>query len=917
MKRIILVFIIAVGAVLNVAAQTPSTCDAAIALCGNGISAPNVTSGSGYGAVGCLGSTPRPAWYFIKIGNSGSLTVQISQSNNNGGGLDVDYALWGPFANPTSPCSGLPNGSPIACSYSTASVESFSINGNSGDYYILLVTNYSGGNGSVFLAQTGGTGSLDCNVTPPCVDPTSNIYFSTSAGSGYLDLVEGCMCGTIDVWLSFPYPGSTALMYSLSGTATAPLDYAPQTGYIGFSPGWNHGSTVLCPDADGLLEGTEDVTFTLYAPCSQNAIGSVTFNIIDEYVHGASATPASVCQGETTQLQATGEPVATFNWDPPGAVSSPTIANPTSVPLYGTTTFYVDIDNGGGCVYRDSVTVPVDSVVAMANYSPTVPCIGDTVWLTGSATGSGAPSYDYSWSPPNLVSDPTAQSTYVTPSAPTTYVLSVTSLNTGCSDTAMVTVNTVTQMPVSYSFDSIICPEASIVFNVPPVFPPGTIYNWSGSLGTGTPVTINNPGNYTLTATVPTGCQYIVDSIVVNDFVVVNPQALDDTTICAGNTATVASSDLTLSNYQWQPNLEITPSIVVTATGRYYFTANDTNSCIVRSDTAFVTVNPNPVITFNLIKPLCVGQGEGILSAGSQPNTTYVWSTPSVNDTIVTLTGGPVSVTATLNGCTSTDSYNITAAPVPTLELGNAKNSCCEDIVLNPTPDPTFTYSWSSGSTGPSLTVNGFTTVVGQVYTVTAANPFGCTVVDTDTVNIWCIHPNGYASPDTILAGANSVLSVTTEYDNGNFTYGWNPPTGLTNITGPTANASPPESTVYTVVVTDTIYGCMDEASIYLVVIYPGEIAMPSAFTPNGDGHNDQYYPVTYSNQLVVHEFRVYNRWGEVVHNNPLVGWDGRYQGLEQPVEVYTYYVYVEVPDPNNLGEMIPIKRQGSFTLLR
>ncbi|HEY0262646.1 MAG TPA: T9SS type B sorting domain-containing protein, partial [Chitinophagales bacterium] len=84
------------------------------------------------------------------------------------------------------------------------------------------------------------------------------------------------------------------------------------------------------------------------------------------------------------------------------------------------------------------------------------------------------------------------------------------------------------------------------------------------------------------------------------------------------------------------------------------------------------------------------------------------------------------------------------------------------------------------------------------------------------------------------------------------------------------------------------------------------------------DGHNDTYYPVFFTPQAVVRDFRIYNRWGSLIYDNPNVpGWNGTYKGEEQPTEAYVYFVHIQTPDPNNPTSTLDIKKNGSFTLLR
>jgi hypothetical protein len=137
---------------------------------------------------GCLGSQPNPIWYYMQIGQSGTMQLNLAQttgSNGTGNGLDVDFAMWGPFTTLSAGCNSVMNGTnPIQCSFSTAATETLGIGMSggtgsgastptaavAGQFYIVMITNYSGSNGYITFNQTGGTGSADCSIVDPdCV----------------------------------------------------------------------------------------------------------------------------------------------------------------------------------------------------------------------------------------------------------------------------------------------------------------------------------------------------------------------------------------------------------------------------------------------------------------------------------------------------------------------------------------------------------------------------------------------------------------------------------------------------------------------------------------------------------------------------------------------------------------------------
>ena len=161
-----------------------------------------VTSAEAGPDYGCLFTQPYPAGFYLQIDEAGDLDFTITQNTNfdvngnpTGTGLDVDFIAWGPFAQGADLCdySQLQAANEIACSYSALPVESFSINGaNSGDIYVLVITNFNQSAGFIKLEQTnagqGGAGSTDCSILAnetACEGDTITFDATTTGAVGY------------------------------------------------------------------------------------------------------------------------------------------------------------------------------------------------------------------------------------------------------------------------------------------------------------------------------------------------------------------------------------------------------------------------------------------------------------------------------------------------------------------------------------------------------------------------------------------------------------------------------------------------------------------------------------------------------------------------------------------------------------
>ena len=152
---------------------------------------------------GCLGSQPYPAWFYLQIDQTGVLNFDIVQNtafdgggNPVGTGLDVDFIAWGPFAQGDDLCdySQLQSFNEIGCSFSAQPIESFTIpNGQPGEIYVLLITNYNQSAGFIKLVQTnvgaGGAGTTDCSIISSQTGCEGDVFVldgSTAGATNYL-----------------------------------------------------------------------------------------------------------------------------------------------------------------------------------------------------------------------------------------------------------------------------------------------------------------------------------------------------------------------------------------------------------------------------------------------------------------------------------------------------------------------------------------------------------------------------------------------------------------------------------------------------------------------------------------------------------------------------------------------------------
>jgi gliding motility-associated-like protein len=97
------------------------------------------------------------------------------------------------------------------------------------------------------------------------------------------------------------------------------------------------------------------------------------------------------------------------------------------------------------------------------------------------------------------------------------------------------------------------------------------------------------------------------------------------------------------------------------------------------------------------------------------------------------------------------------------------------------------------------------------------------------------------------------------------------------------------------------VFGCIDSTfdQVRIEPIY--SMFIPTAFTPNDDGVNDTWLPVSYA--VNEYELLIYDRWGENIFtsDDPYEAWNGRKKGTGQIAQVDVYVYKIVLVD--DLGE--------------
>ena len=244
MKKVLLALILTLPQILL--AQSPSCIGAEPFCTGTNVTFPASTNTQS--PVGpyydFLFTQPNPAFYYLQIDQPGNLTINMQSTPL----VDIDFICWGPFTDPNTMCDSLDAAHVEDCSYSAAAIEDCDItNAVTGQFYILLITNYSNVNCNIDFSQTAGNGTTDCCILGDAGDDNiSPGYTSCNSAPSFImnDELNGSPTNG-GIW----YDDSWNIVsnnFNPANGASGTYSYI----VLGTPPA---GSTIACPDDTSLL----------------------------------------------------------------------------------------------------------------------------------------------------------------------------------------------------------------------------------------------------------------------------------------------------------------------------------------------------------------------------------------------------------------------------------------------------------------------------------------------------------------------------------------------------------------------------------------------------------------------------------------------------------------------------------------
>ena len=232
-----------------------------------------------------------------------------------------------------------------------------------------------------------------------------------------------------------------------------------------------------------------------------------------------------------------------------------------------------------------------------------------------------------------------------------------------------------------------------------------------------------------------------------------------------------------------------------------------------------------------------------------------------------------------------------------------------------------------TGASGQvTYTINGglqsldprFASLSSGSYVIQVTDEFGCTDTDTASIDDVIIRFVDIERDTVLQLGADLFVPSTDNYtEDLIISKLWTVGDEMVCDGCDSLYFQPTASGQYVLTITDT-NGCVVSDSILVNVISIPALYIPNAFSPNGDGINDDIGPYFGNNVAVVHDFSIYSRWGEKVHHRTMMSpdhlglfWDGYHRGQVLAPGLFVYSIQIELID----GRVV--ERKGEIHLLR
>lgn len=545
--------------------------------------------------------------------------------------------------------------------------------------------------------------------------------------------------------------------------------------------------------------------------------------------------------------------------------------------------------------------------VILSNFDSTI-CYGDSIQINTPSTLCEALPVQYKWIPNINITNNKIPNPFISPKKNTTYILEITDKSGKIAKDSF-HVRVITSCCRSYARISMekesYCLGDSIQFNNNSSFDmASSSFKWkftnaniSEFIGKNPPKVLFLGNQVEVKLELSDLCSN--DTAVLKFSLLPKPQLFmaRSKSACEGDTIEIGEDQLGRRSYEWQPNININnnkksnPLVKIANDITYKVRMIDDYGCVLNDS---VVIN---IIRKNLFLNDTSFCKQGSVNLMAPVASKYLWNTGDTNRSIVVSKPGVYWIELRNPNCLIRDSIFITENPLPDFKLLGNQVICKNPILLK--PDRILNnveYFWSDNHSQSERIVNS----AGKFVLISRDKTTGCYFKDSVVIRQG-IFPSIVAPRDTLVC--HNIIVNYLLPNNPNFKYSWH-------------NAS----SDYKIRIADSgryfvrVSSECGDSTYYFKVKHSScdcPFYIPSVFTPNGDGLNDNF-KIEFGCPISNFDLKIYNRWGGRIYQTkePHFIWNGKY--MNKYVQEGTYILVLEFR--KNVANMSILER-ASMTL--
>ena len=652
--------------------------------------------------------------------------------------------------------------------------------------------NCGGGNtGSVYLTVSGGTPSYSYSWSN---NTSSQNLLNAGSGQYFVTVTDSKGCSQTDSFTITSAASTLAVTASVvnidcNGNNNGSITTTVTGGTGSYTYSWSNGAAT--PNLSGLNAGVYTLTVADSLGCS--------VLLVAEVKQPAPLTAAiygqlnNQCFGDSSAITAVNIYGGTLpyhiQWEqlvPPGFIVN--VAGDTDVFAYNLKAgvYIANVIDSNGCQAVATANITQPSQVVVIGTVANVSCAGGGNGAVTLNVSGGTGSYTYTWSDGSHGSSLIGKT-------PGTYYVSVTDAN-GCLVVDSFTITQPTALTLQGTVNNGNCGGGNngSVYLTVNGGTPSYSYNWSNNTSSQNLLNVG-AGQYFVTVTDSKGCSQ-TDSFTVTS--AASTLAVTDVIVnidCNGNNngsiTTTVTGGIGSYTYSWS-NGATTPNLSGLNAGVYTLTVADSLGCSVLLVAEVKQPAPLTAAIYGQLNNQCFGDSSAITAVNIYGGTLpyhIQWEQLVPPGFIVNVAGDTdvfaynlkagvyIANVIDSNGCQAVATANITQ-PSQVLVLGTVTNVACNggsngSVTLNVSGGTgSYTYTWSDGSHGSSLTGQNPGT-----YYVSVTDANGCLVADSFTITQPpVLNVQSTVSNISCSGSADGSISLSVSGGTPAYTFNWN-----------------------------------------------------------------------------------------------------------------------------------------------